>query len=1476
MLNKEEKEFIKKQLNMTSDKDFINIEQLVDGKSGACVYRIKIISKRKRDTGVYIVKVIDTKSQWYNYYNSEAVRSASIHNDSDKFERHLVKTKADEIIEDKHIIIYSYANSSELNSISLEKVKKLDQTECLYKISYEILHLFCDPIISYQYDGNFFERLLSYRLNENGSFETKIRSILENFLLPSINLKGELYPNPYYYIRNKSLWEENIKFPFFKSRMHGDLHRKNIIVSKNISLDNIQYVVIDYDSYQKECPILFDNAYLELSAYIDVFPNNNLQEWIELINEIIDYDIFSPSDFKSENMLSYITSGICRGIKNWGTQEDYINAQDSIRIQFIMARIAAGVNFFSKNAITNQLELQRLLLYAAINFKKLFSFINFEWEEEKTTRFVNNLVRHEYVDEIWENSKNFSHIYNHVLLTSDEYNNAQYEKILPLSRVDWSLIIDIGNKVLPDDIYSHIALKMNERRHVTYFSAEENNDINDISRKNCIWINAKNTENTSIGTLWKKTSQTIKKAYKSISTSYPLKPFIFVFDCQKSSKYAEHLIQFLIDNDNSLPKGSRFLVLGNGISDDDINTLRENDYHCFLYKYANLIDVADTINTYFLEENDVRNQEIILPALEHLSGNITPKEYANYLTTFEIIHAGLGVNCDEYDYGRSFYRGGEISWIDLSHNYDINVLPNYEDKLSMLVEILEKPTTRVQMLKLSHVAGAGGTTLSKRLLWDLKDRFPCIYLKKYTSQTADNIIEIYRKTGKSIFIVVESGSTVITEENITNLMTKVNADNAKAVFLLVERIHFFEQNEFNSQDFFILLKNELPGCIARKFLERYRIMTNERSRIQYLENITYHKTNPEWSEQSCPFFYGFYTFQEEYNINNFLKRTIGDCSEDVKLILSDLALITIYSQNICITFIELAKRLNITEDEMSPYLVHERLNEAVRKIMVYRENGWRLCNVLIAKKILQIIYDKGDFKESIYTALMGYIERIHRIYVNNCTYIESVIKELIIDRAYIDGEKTKFSDIIGDIDELIKKQEVFNTLIQFYPDNPHYYNHLGRLYIYCEPYQFEEAIEKLNYAISIADNTKEMSIHPHCTTLACIYSKKIREYLKNLRSNKSKGLYIPPINTILSEISCEYEKANTLFIESRKSNRHNSYGYFPNILMICTIIEGIINCDTHNRDLNTLLYDDKDFRAWYDENVGVAVNLVDSMEKNCYDVKESDFIKIAKSKLEGILENVDILKDRLSKMINNQSKAAIFSRRTCVGSYYSRKGYSWKKFKNYELELVEKNMRQNLYGSNRDDEYRGHDAYFWFEAYRRVDYFDESEAIHIISDFIPNDYQKSYLLYILEFSRYIKKVGKRSEVIRHMADCQKYSSQIYGLRTSAFLDAYKNEACNFPIIPIKYIERTENNSFIGLKVFTGTISTIEGTTKGKIIIDNLNLDATFTPSFVGGDGEKREFNSNNIGDNVYFNLMFTYSGLRAWNVTKGNKVLLAQ
>ena len=201
-------------------------------------------------------------------------------------------------------------------------------------------------------------------------------------------------------------------------------------------------------------------------------------------------------------------------------------------------------------------------------------------------------------------------------------------------------------------------------------------------------------------------------------------------------------------------------------------------------------------------------------------------------------------------------------------------------------------------------------------------------------------------------------------------------------------------------------------------------------------------------------------------------------------------------------------------------------------------------------------------------------------------------------------------------------------------------------------------------------------------------------------------------------------------------------------------------------------------------------------------------------------------------------------------------------------ELAEESLRNNFIDS--DDGHKNADVETWFELYRRCSYFNAAEAQHILAAYMEDGYKKNYLLFLLAFILWESGAAgaSPSAVDACIREAQLLARQ-YGVNTAREHDCFVGtNAIGCPIVPVTDIRRDGSGNPEGLKTFTGRVTEVEYT-HGKILLDRLNLEVTFipNPTTVNQD-EKRIFKRENVSCRVKLNLMFSYSGLRGWDVVK--------
>lgn len=1455
--DREIKEFLVKEFRLISHEGIIT-KSITEGYSGAEVYLLIISNAaRSRDNGNYILKIIDTTSQWFSKTDNEANKSEEIYEKSTQYHQHLVKVRAKKYIGDKLVIVYFYALKSRLNSITLDKNQIDVKCKLLESISYELLECFNNHDISIVKIGGYqvLKSWLKYRIEKQNNFEIRIGRLLYSQEKPAFNYKGCILPNPLYYITRLDEYIDGRDLQFLKGKIHGDFHQKNILTHKVEKENDYDYVVIDYDSFEKDNFLFFDHAYLELNILNEELQGLDIYSWHNVIKTLIQKGLEENTQ-KSEkdyNRCEYVRDSICLGIMKWHKKK-YPELIDNIKIQYDLSRIAAAINYLCKNGIKDSILQTKYLIYAAISMEVLFEHIGVTWDKEDTGRLRERDEDSNYTEFVWKACDRFKREYTKILFTDDNYRKENYKEIEGICRIEWTLVVDIGDKSASQDLHSDIASKIKQNRNYMYINSEKS-DGAEYTNNTCFWLEAKRKDREVNLQHWLTNKKSICNSIINIIGSSPLKPVLFVFDCQKDAHFMNKTLEWLLEK-KFVKKGMIVVGLGSK-ADTDIQSLLSMVNVSQAYnENANLIDISSTAIEYGINRG-IEKKAIIIPSISNLSGEIAVEELEFYESSVELVYDGIEKLEKNYDYGKSFYKGNEITWLDLEQNNDIP-FHKYNEKLAIIIEKLEKFKTPVY--RLIHAAGAGGTTLAKRLMWDIKSTYPVVRIKKFTSDTINILAELYRKSGKCIFAVIEMGSTVISEEEFLKLVSGVDAQSCRTFFLRVERLGNIAPNKFKGNEKTdIILDKELHPAVAKRFLNDYCKMTNDINRIRNLECITYERDSQEWGEQCCPFFYGFYTFQDEYEgLNNFLRNTLLNCSEELKNILSDLSVITLYSQNICISYEEMLRRLNI--DGLTYYEIFEKLDESVIKILSQREQGFRICHPLIARKILEHVYEENG-ENKIYFATIDFVNRINDIYGNEENiYVDKIFRELFIDRSYIDGEKQYFSEIIAAIPKQSLKKKVFQHLISLYPENPHYYNHLGRLEAfdaYKDSGYFEPAIVNLHKAIKIAEN-QGLDLTSHYTTLACIYSRKVVNYISSLKRDRKQI----SIERIFDNIRCDFGNATDYFLMARNKNYNNTYGYFPNILMICNVINHIVGYT--KKDVNLLL-EDVFFKEWYDYNVGIAVQLYTAMENNCEDEILSNLSSRAQTAIDKISGNIAALKEKLNRLEKRgfRSKEMGNIRRTITSMLYIRNQYSWENMDIENLQYAKDAMYDNMVSGN----YTEVDVINWFDLYRRTEEFDTHKAVEVIEEYMKNGYYKEYILWILNFLLYKKGLVTFNLVEEHLSACRRETEKIYTmLRTSRFIDAYSNTQYGCPVKQFRYIEKDENDRLRNLKEFGGMITKIDGTTKGTILLEELNLKVFFTPSFTDELGNKREFSSKHETEKVIFNLMFTYSGLRAWNV----------
>lgn len=345
MMSNDIRNYVKKKLLVVSNQN-IDERTLTDGRSGADVYGIKVKSNRDRLSGYYIVKVSPSAKE---QEENEAHRAQNFYHYSSDFSEHLVKHVDAEHIDGKDVIIYYQANQSRLYSTAFSELDAERLARYAQRVSRDILGVLNK---NYRVEGtveDFFKSLLDKQLGEAGRFTARMRELLERPDAECVVLNGVAYPNPFYFITHIDCWSGSLSnLSLFKGAVHGDMHGLNLLASEE------SYAIIDYDSASVDSYLLFDQAYFEFSVFLDNSKNNDLKPWNAMLEHLVTPSVFQKAA-SCEYYLEYmVRNAVCQGITDWVTEARLENQRDDIELQFLLARIAAGINFFCKKTVRSR------------------------------------------------------------------------------------------------------------------------------------------------------------------------------------------------------------------------------------------------------------------------------------------------------------------------------------------------------------------------------------------------------------------------------------------------------------------------------------------------------------------------------------------------------------------------------------------------------------------------------------------------------------------------------------------------------------------------------------------------------------------------------------------------------------------------------------------------------------------------------------------------------------------------------------------------------------------------------------------------------------------------------------------------------------------------------------------------------------------------------------------------------------------
>ena len=1465
---------------MEIEEIYKELHETVKEQCVASEFRLKKKLSGKSGDSVYLCDItIDSPS----YSGFAVIKYSTNHPDytKDEYEAHQLATKLLPEFAEQHIPklikkVDGYKQSAFIMTIAgnglglTEELTSLVhdiQTKAMCQLSGLLLNQWSTGDIAEECSAqDVLSAWLDYRICDQSALPDLLENLL--FISPqaeSFYVANSSFPNPYYHAISGESPIKEINLRPLEGCMHGDLHGHNCLYG-GPTKDNESVFLIDFEQFKEQMPLFFDQAYLEFSLLLNNHANLSLQEWVKIIgllNGLEKQSESEPIDLNGEiyTRVRQIQS-YRKSLEEWAMQH-YASRIEDVYTQIVLARMAAGLNFANKGHLASDDGLSNKMkvfafFYAAANLDHLLKLKKLEVSEPQEIAkptFIRPFEDDRAIETIWGESDYFSrHKAKYALLAGEKLSSLSIKDAELIGSLPWSLVFDFDD--CRDGMLDKSRKSLSEKVAWKHFFPEqiERGFEADI----LVWlsVNGHQLDSSTLYDSFKAWRRAVTKKLRVLSEEFAkhtsvLPVNLVVIAGEEEAKKVEHIIEAL---DESLGDKLKVIVICRDEAEQqafqELGEKLEIDHiKCIQCSYTGFVR---SISQYY--GLPTQGDKVIIPMKNPYSNEPSkievPKEvFAASSKCLTILHSGLVK--DKTDIGR-FHRGHQISWAELEQNLAIDT--SIDSKLKkQAVAALNKNSYEKRTIY--HQPGSGGSTVIRKVAWRLKDDWPVLVVTKNSINLHEYVEKIYNLTNLAILIVVDGSILSATEKD--KLVNELKIRGVNHLLLESERGVLNSENRQSSE---LKVPCPLESRDAVVFNDYYKGLS-EPSRHPALEKLTHDYSMVEYRQ---PFFYGFFTFEEEFrSVESFIENSTQELSEDRKRLLLWVSLITRYTQeSLPMTFLNAM----LGKAPASMFRIKDEFGSNAAPLFLVQNHSVRVIHPVLAEEVIAKLLIKDDFTtypSRLQEVCIGLVDSLGSPQLRNEDKTGQILQGLFIFRQSGGNQdsagKAKFSELLTEIDNTTKQHNVLKHLCDTFPEEPHYFSHFGRHINYDHSRNSDEAIPYFERAIEL---DSESEVHYH--GLAMVYSNLVNTTIQDIRSNSlsQEGLRITAID-VIERIEDNYESSKEYFKRAYEQSWKSEHALVSYTKLIQKAVEAIY-WQSKPRDTRDGEYKYCDL---FKQNNTASKWCREALEELEWAIAELKYLQ-AEDEIshhaEGTISRVPKFYDDKESLI--QGLWSLISSHTNVDHSNTRRLLACTYFKideeselsDNKLKKVVELMESNITGSSGNDR----DIKYWFRAYRMLPDFSYSEAIDKIQTWerLRKSIHASYYLYILHYFSYEQGVLSSQQKGKDYIEKCKRNMPVSTTSKKSFEWVSANKKSVLPIVNSSELGKWDGffEHTYKLGRVKGMILSVDNHVKGTIRVNGF--EAFFVP--------KNEFTTDDINTEVSFYLGFSFEGLRAWKVEK--------
>ena len=601
------------------------------------------------------------------------------------------------------------------------------------------------------------------------------------------------------------------------------------------------------------------------------------------------------------------------------------------------------------------------------------------------------------------------------------------------------------------------------------------------------------------------------------------------------------------------------------------------------------------------------------------------------------------------DYG-FFLRGGTVTWADLDRNIDAR-----RDVQTRLTEAVRRDLDagRITRVNLFHRPGAGGTTVGKRVAWELHEEFPCGLLRRTVPiETADRVARIYELTERPVLLIADG--TDIAERQLDELTEYLGARRTPVVLVQVRRrLTKAPQQGDRSFD----LASELSPREVARFV--YTLSRDVPDRATEVKKLGAHRNR----ELHSPVYFALTAYERDFRaLPDFVSSRIAALDGDQVKLLVFAAMALRYGQrslpaSALRTVFGLSPRRRVDLLSLLPPTTEELFVEDSLGM-------WRIGHSLVADEMIQQLLSTGNDPRTWRNRLADWGIRFLAFCRGDLPVpsieMTDLVRRVFLYRDDIDvlgreqSGQQRFSHFIQDVPLSEGRVRVLDALVESYPDEHHFWAHLSRFHA-IDRKDFARALDAADHAVGLSDSD---SVVYHMRGM-------VRKYqLSDLKRGNAS------IDVLVSTA----EKASSDFTKSRILNPENEHGYISEAQMLIDLLAYVA---TLYGDLFQFLTG-RDVPPYLREALDRVESLLAHVKREREGVGSSQYETRASARVSALYGDYANAIQLLDSLTSRQDVYQPPVRRQLAWAYLARSGGDWSRVPKRNLNRVVELLVRNL------------------------------------------------------------------------------------------------------------------------------------------------------------------------------------------------------